>query len=89
MVSPFMACAKGAFEGYNNMRQQEREFEYQMALEQEKRITAASKIEAPQMFQVMGQDSSGSTTTYDLFNLAEKDTFGDAKERGQENITRF
>ena len=89
MVSPFMAFAKGAFEGYNNMRQQEREFEYQMALEQEKRITAASKIEAPQMFQVMGQDSSGSTTTYDLFNLAEKDTFGDVKERGQENITRF
>ena len=84
-----MAFAKGAFQGYNNMRQQERDFEYQMLLEKQKGINAASKIEAPQMFQIFGQDSSGSTTTYDLFNLAEKDTFGTDEERAEENLIRF
>ena len=34
MVSPFMAFAKGVFQGYNEQRQMERQFDYDMQLRQ-------------------------------------------------------
>lgn len=84
-----MAFAKGVFEGYNNMRQQEREFAYEMELLKQKGINEQAKLEGPQMFQIMGANNTGQPITYDLFNLAEKDTYGSVEERGQENLVRL
>ena len=52
MVSPFMAFAKGAFEGYNDMKDAEKEHEYNMALQKE--VNAGKTVvEADPMFKVL------------------------------------
>ena len=53
MVSPFMAFAKGAFQGYNEMQAEKRAFDYEMLL-QDKKNEAKKQIESPPMFSVLG-----------------------------------
>jgi len=86
MVSPFMAFSKGLFQGYNENRQMERQFQYDMQLND---IQLKAKIKEPAHFQIIGEDENGKMTTRNLFEMPDKATYGDASERKEEILTRF
>lgn len=90
MVSPFMAFSKGVFQGYNEMRQQEKEFLYEMELLKQRGINEEAKIVGPNMFTLMGQTSNGAPRTYELFPTATTEMgYGSAEERQQQNLIQF
>ena len=82
MVSPFMAFAKGAFEGYNDIQEEKRALAAEMALETHKANIAnqASGDDLP-WFTVSGDNGN----THNLFRLTEPST-GSEKERLGNNI---
>jgi hypothetical protein len=86
MVSPFMAFSKGLFQGYNEQRNMERRFHYDMALND---FQLKQKIKQPAMFQIIGQDSGGKMTTHNLFEMPNKDIYATEPERQDEILTRF
>ena len=90
MVSPFMAFSKGVFQGYNEMRQQEKEFLYEMELLKQKGVNDAAKIEGPNMFTIMGQTSNGTPRTYELFPKSTTEMgYGSTEEREQQDLIEF
>ena len=82
MVSPFMAFAKGAFEGYNDMRDAEKDHESNMALQ---RLVNSGKtqVEADPMFTVLGDKQ-----TYTFFTLPDASA-GTEKERSEKWLDAF
>tara|TARA_R110002110_G_scaffold35459_1_gene119698 strand:- start:4989 stop:6995 length:2007 start_codon:yes stop_codon:yes gene_type:complete len=89
MVSPFMAFAKGVFQGYNEQRQMERQFDYDMQLRQMDLDAAKEKIKAPAYFQIIGEDQDGKLSTHNLFEMPDKAVYGAENERQREILHRF
>ena len=77
-----MAFAKGAFEGYNDMKDAEKEHEYNMALQKE--VNAGKTVvEADPMFKVIGDSG-----TYTFFTLPDASA-GTEKERSEKWLDAF
>lgn len=76
MVSPFMAFAKGAFEGYNQIQDEKRALAAEMALEERKNAIAGN---AGSMFTSIGQDGS----------VVNHFTLSDEKEQGDRYVTNI
>jgi len=83
MVSPFMAFAKGAFQGYNEAKDMERKHLYDLELQ--KAVNAGKDtVEADPMFTVFGEGN----VAYSFFNLPDASA-GTEKERAEKWMDAF